>query len=111
MSEWISVKDRVPPYSHDVGYLVTDGEIIDLCQYVDKFYKWYSIDLEFSCGDPVREGVTHWMELPEIPKPEPTYCCYGMEEAKTDPLKRWTGYLCGTKIHCCPWCGTRLEQE
>ena len=53
MMEWISVKNKLPPYSLDV--LITDGE-----------------DVEIGCLDRVgwlRDSlntITHWMPLPKV---------------------------------------------
>lgn len=61
MSEWISVKDRLPDVS---GYY--------LCTYIidnHRFYydRWFDKNYnKFSTMD----NITHWMPLPELPKDE-----------------------------------------
>ncbi len=78
MSEWISVNDRLPAMNKPV--LVTDGEIIDVASrtvahHYPKGYYWFC---EYADGYDVvwtlmswsdeDENVTHWAELPDLPK-------------------------------------------
>lgn len=72
MSEWISVKDRLPKIGvevlifdadssndfHDVWSLARDEEYDDI-GWNDKNGDWYYLD-----------DVTHWMPLPEPPQKE-----------------------------------------
>ena len=75
MSEWISVKDRLPE-SKDDSVLAFFGEqrsidMVHIQDYFDditdgldengnqRYTKWY-----------IHQGVTHWMPLPEPPKEE-----------------------------------------
>ena len=64
MSEWISVKDRLPEFGEKV--LITDvsGDVLVYsleqtcsgeCWWEDEYWNWYN-------------DVTHWMPLPEPPK-------------------------------------------
>lgn len=74
MKEWISVKDRLPPYEKTVLVYYKDPYArfpdkdswvytgyLDLCN--DK-PKWDVEDM----FDVVQELVTHWMPLPEMPE-------------------------------------------
>lgn len=74
MSEWISVKDRLPMEPNDVrvfesiGVIATDGDMVCQCNF----------DAGHGCGMPWAEWssyndihmrkITHWMPLPEPPK-------------------------------------------
>jgi len=61
MSDWISVKDRLPTLNSD--YLVFANNSIHIMIW-DKH--WHSfLDLD---GPLNHEDVTHWMPLPEPPK-------------------------------------------
>lgn len=56
--EWISVEDRLPKSEF---VLCTDGEYV-------------FVDIIPDIEDAIEDGVTHWMPLPEPPKPkEPTF--------------------------------------
>ena len=72
MSEWISVKDRMPRYNETVLiYRPSMAEPI----LADKYFGFYGEDEEWNEGW-VRYGkdlkgndiITHWMPLPEPPK-------------------------------------------
>lgn len=64
MSEWISVKERVPINSSPV--LVFSKNIIIKAYYYNKYENWYSYpDFDSSY---TLDHITHWMELPEPPK-------------------------------------------
>lgn len=75
MSEWISVKDRLPEisehgYSEDVLLLSSVGRMeISNIQKVKRLVKWRGIEsvIETENGTPI-EYFTHWMPLPEAPK-------------------------------------------
>jgi hypothetical protein len=62
MSEWISVKDRLPPDRERVLVYTIDGRMFDACFSAGI---WYEInngwELDF-------HSMTHWMNLPEPPK-------------------------------------------
>lgn len=62
MSEWISVKDRLPEKQCD--YLVTDGDACMLAAFRIRNYEWDFYRNDFWDSD----LVTHWMPLPQPPK-------------------------------------------
>ena len=68
MSEWISVKDRLPPVAEWSGDRVLvyteEGYIHEGLYEGEKFDEW--IDKYFDSG-----YVTHWMPLPEPPNTGP----------------------------------------
>ncbi len=61
--EWVSVGDRLP--EEEKEYLVTDGIDREVCLFnvAHKAFDYY-FELRWSTGS----GITHWMELPELPK-------------------------------------------
>lgn len=69
MSEWISVKDKLPEKQQSVIVVTTDGNSIYVA-WIEEFgmedkpiwqYSW-------CCGCYVSGNVTHWMQLPSLPK-------------------------------------------
>lgn len=73
MSEWISVKDRLPSESCYVLALVsgkpTANITLDQAHEIAEYYPadgWY-IELYPDWDNPT---VTHWMELPDLPEDE-----------------------------------------
>jgi hypothetical protein len=66
MSEWVSVKNKLPNFFKLV--LVTDGNIIDFGQYTEGNEplksppRWIASTVDFT------NFITHWMPLPELPK-------------------------------------------
>lgn len=58
MSEWISVRDRLPEENGDYLVALDDGYI---------GVTWYSADEGFDLWADAGE-VTHWMPLPEPPE-------------------------------------------
>lgn len=66
MSEWVSVKDRLPPLHYPV--LAYDGEDIEKAFRTEgclvEECSWYWTHYDFMDWD----GVTHWMELPNKPE-------------------------------------------
>ena len=80
MSEWISVKDRLPEFIENkfvsenvLG--VVDGKIGVYCRFIDEGWYWTKVhnigweDLRESETEANDEyEVTHWMPLPEPPK-------------------------------------------
>ena len=70
MSEWISVKDRMPEQTYPAQKVLfitkTGGHFIG-CYYkgtaYDRFNGWYSMCVRI-------DNVTHWMHLPEPPEEE-----------------------------------------
>lgn len=76
MSEWISVKDRLP--DKDGKYVVWyDGEL-NICEYDvesqtfgDSFYDYDEMHSKLLCwDDDINKFVTHWLLLAEPPKSE-----------------------------------------
>ena len=73
---WISVKDRLPEKSGE--YLVVRNSFgicrtIDVCGYDKKSKKFGKIDMEYAYDDNgwyEIDSVTHWMNLPDLPKEE-----------------------------------------
>jgi hypothetical protein len=63
MSNWISVKDRLPTVCDD--YLVTDGNFYAMAMF--NLSGVWDIDDDFSVL--INDRVTHWMPLPELPNP------------------------------------------
>ena len=61
MSEWISVKDRLPEDNYNLYLVWREGRsvnlIIDICEFTNDI--WYSYD--GACNP------THWMPLPQPP--------------------------------------------
>ena len=66
MSEWISVKDRLP--ERGVEVLVTDGihYMVTWCENTNDGVKW--VDNYYTYVNVRFKEVTHWMPLPEPPK-------------------------------------------
>lgn len=63
--KWISVRDRKPdPYS---GYVVTLGFMLAIMEYKEDG-KWYEPNTD-KYHEYYAESITHWMELPNPPKP------------------------------------------
>lgn len=62
MSEWISVKDRLPEETREV--LVFDSR-----NYLIWQARWMGDEWVDPCMDPI-EKVTHWTPLPEPPEGE-----------------------------------------
>lgn len=71
MSEWISVKERLPESRHDV--LAYDGSFVVSAQ-IWRNYRGPQWSLPSSVGGCEAEanfnenGITHWMPLPPPPK-------------------------------------------
>lgn len=67
MSEWISVKDRLPPKMNG-DYLITNGEKVR----VSEFIHWMGEKDEQKSWTwilPVGwKKITHWMPLPKLPE-------------------------------------------
>ena len=68
MSEWISVKDRLPDEKNPVLMWSRRSRTVPTCaacQY--ELWDWHP---EYSPHDYGLEMITHWMPLPEPPKEE-----------------------------------------
>ena len=64
MSEWISVKDRLP--EKQGVYLVAFKPPlpkVTIAWWATREYGWYDLEYNFNT-----DGVSHWMPLPEYPK-------------------------------------------
>jgi len=76
MSEWISVKDRLPITEDDmngrnyddIDIIITDGELVEFGAFqagnTTDFWSCFTSDDNSSIVD---SEVTHWMPLPEPP--------------------------------------------
>lgn len=67
MSEWISVKDRLPLYKQ-VVLAFLDSEQITEVVYRGEYEKDIHIFRIELTREDTSERVTHWMPLPEAPK-------------------------------------------
>lgn len=66
MSDWISVKDKLPKKSHD-DVLVKDGKGIYISHLGNDLKNWFDY-FDFNHHRHVfTEDVTHWQPLPETP--------------------------------------------
>lgn len=68
MSEWISVKERLPSIRDDgiaECYLISDGNLIHMAYYVTGEWRFCESG---QITEPMFYEVTHWMPLPEPPK-------------------------------------------
>lgn len=70
MSEWISVKDRLPEDKQNCIIYHNLYEPYENCGvYKSEFKHWHNDDeLGFDIIDELGHGVTHWMPMPEAPK-------------------------------------------
>lgn len=68
MSEWISVKERLPSVRDDgiaECYLVSDGDLIHMAYYVINEWRFCESG---QITEPMFYEVTHWMPLTEPPE-------------------------------------------
>ena len=77
MSEWISVKDRLPDEDDINDYLITDGKRCFVGFYHHKAKGWDNFTLGwiqeyYADGEVDDIEITHWMPLPEPPKESDT---------------------------------------
>ncbi len=70
MSEWISVKDRLPCENKEV--LMTYNNLVMEGLFVNRKFYHSSVcaHVEGYCSCDEQEGITHWMPLPLPPKDE-----------------------------------------
>lgn len=68
MTEWISVKDRLPEFNVRILAIDVDGDIYAVVYVNDPNYEHYFAIVSSGCGccDTSVEA-THWMPLPEPP--------------------------------------------
>lgn len=70
VQEWISVKDRLPEMRDDGfadAFLVTNGSLAHIAYFVDGDWIFtYNGQMK----EPMFYDVTHWLCLPQPPKPE-----------------------------------------
>lgn len=67
MTEWISVKDRLPePLTHVL--VVGDDGIFTAYRDVYEDFTWQCYPIGSYASDGLVFGITHWMELPEKPE-------------------------------------------
>lgn len=133
MTEWISVKDRLPEYGQEVLVIViqNDGRFYA----IDKFTKWNNDCDSFTKDKYPFSRVTHWMPLPEMPmnhecierfetrkidncSGEGYNRCYGIAPMM---LEIWFMDQDGTEEHFdnwqeievnfCPFCGLKAEKK
>lgn len=69
MSEWISVKKRLPENHHHV--LLYWGEKNKMAVGYRCDDEWQHWPIGSYAADGCLFGITHWMPLPSPPKPEP----------------------------------------
>lgn len=72
MSEWISVKDRLPENDRLVlvstkYFLIPKRKTKILIGY-NSFRSGWCVEELFIDGDDINDHVTHWLELPQPPK-------------------------------------------
>jgi uncharacterized protein DUF551 len=63
MSEWISVKDRLPEFETSVLVAILDTTTLNYFQIVSRYWKseiWGGLSRD--------QVVTHWMPLPPAPR-------------------------------------------
>lgn len=60
---WIRVEDELPKIGKEVLVLREDGEMQVAHQYNEEIARWWSVD-----GFPLKNNITHWMLLPQVPK-------------------------------------------
>ena len=74
MSEWISVKDKLPAKDDYNDYLITDGKHCYVGHYRHDACAWDNSKLGWIQGTDAATdetyaiNITHWMTLPELPK-------------------------------------------
>ncbi len=66
MDKWISIKHRFPNPEKSRAYLCTDGEDIQVMWWFGE----YKHSPDWSSLPGMAMDVTHWMELPDLPKLE-----------------------------------------
>lgn len=71
MSEWISVKDRLPEYGQHCLLLIPTSIPFMVCGYVEETdFRFNDCSICDQYGDSIgyeADCITHWMSLPEPP--------------------------------------------
>lgn len=62
MSDWISVKERLPDINDEYIVFTEDAEVF-ICEYLPSVNQWWDRDASIIYG-----RITHWMPLPDPPK-------------------------------------------
>ena len=75
VQEWISVKDRLPPYNHDVLVYRPNMATKILVDFYDGYYgedddEWYEGWVKYGKDIHNNPIITHWAYLPQQPKGE-----------------------------------------
>ena len=75
VQEWISVKDKLPPYNHDVLVYRPGMAMKILVDSYDGYYgedddEWYEGWARYGKDIHNNPLITHWMPLPQQPKGE-----------------------------------------
>lgn len=128
MSEWISVKDRMPP--RNGNYLVvTEGlGFFRGCTDIKILY-FYNGCFKLGDKDVYSVNITHWMPLPDLPKPkEQTEHETTTFEPQNEDCRGYADTFKCTYCDCfvttshymrvgdfdyeyCPYCGRPVEEE
>ena len=75
VQEWISVKDKLPPYNHDVLVYRPNMAMKIVVDSYDGYYgeddgEWYEGWAKYGKDIHNNPLITHWMPMPELPKGE-----------------------------------------
>ena len=75
VQEWISVKDKLPPYNHDVLVYRPNMAMKIVVDSYDGYYgeddgEWYEGWAKYGKDIHNNPLITHWMPLPQPPKGE-----------------------------------------
>jgi len=74
---WRSIKDDGYPTKEGLGYLVSDGRLIEFSDWVDKTWVGGSVYATYEevSGTSFDFVVTHWLPCEELELPEKEYKC------------------------------------
>lgn len=65
-NEWIDMNDRMPPFNQNVIGVSNKGRVVITFAEIDGQFSLMELDCHYEGDD---EHFTHWMPLPEPPKP------------------------------------------
>lgn len=68
MREWIRTKDKLPEDLDNVDLLINAKRRLTDCTYTDN--KFYTHQFKDEYWTEIKNNVTHWMLIPELPKDE-----------------------------------------